>query len=131
MITGYNGIARKISDRGYDDDEVIEFLMTLSAINGIRTTSDDDTVTFSIALNDNTCPLFTLSPPWYSLVMSINDLTLFFEENGVPPFYANTIYKDLSCIIHGLRIPFDTALLNRDNIILAVYRLMHLIKYND
>ena len=131
MITGYNGIAMQIAENGYDDDEVIELLMSLSAINGITTESTEDSVTYSVTVNGKSCPLFVLTAPWYSFSLHVKELTLFFEENDIPPFYADTIFRDLCDIMHGTRIPFETALTNKDEIILAVYRLMHLIKYDD
>ena len=132
MITGDNGIARKIINLGYDEDEVIELLMTVSSINGIQTITSDDAIIYRLIINDTTsCPMFTVAPPWYSFRVHKEELPVCLEENGLPPFAGEELFKVIDPMLVAGQIPIETALQERDNIVIAVYRLVHQIRYHD
>lgn len=129
ILTEPYGIIYQISRQGYDDDEVTELLCSLDAISGIETELIDNVLTYSISLKRSTCTIFRLPPPYDALVVDFDSLKKSLFESAVFPFEANHFIEDITPYMTGNIIPLNTALDNKDSIVIAVYRLIHTIIY--
>lgn len=129
ILTEPYGIIYQISRQGYDDDEVTELLCSLDAISGIETSLDDNVLSFSIPLKRSTCTLFRLPPPYDAFLVDFDSLKQSLFESAIFPVDARHFIEDISPYITGNTIPLNVALDNKDDIIIAVYRLIHTIFY--
>ena len=108
MITGENGFIRRFADKGgFDQDVLTEYFMTISAIHGVVTQELDDSLVFSVRVDNDLCPFFTFA-----------DSLCFIDTCRLSEFM-----EDISPQNDYLPIPEHTE--DFDSTILAIYRFVH------
>ena len=123
-ITEPYGLAYQISELGYEEDDIIELLCSIDAINGITRTISDNGIQFTIKTKRGTFVLFDIFEPSYDLKLYLDDLTYYVDNSAV-------FLYDISTYLTGSIITLDDALRNQDKLILAVRRLLFTVLYEQ
>ena len=119
MITGENGFIRRFADKGgFDQDVLTEYFMTISAIHGVVTQELDDSLVFSVRVDNDLCPFFTFADSL--CFIDTCRLSEFMEKHNRS---ARTFLADISPQNDYLPIPEHTE--DFDSTILAIYRFVH------
>ncbi len=126
MISGDTGYCRRMSEHGYDEDVLIEYLFTLDAITGIETSETDDAIVFSFRLDNESCPLLVFRES--GCTTNPEGIRKFLSIHGHLPFEAEDFFTDVGEENGIVPIPLESE--DCDPIILAVYRLMRVLNYH-
>lgn len=131
-ITGPYGFAELFAQKSnHDQDETVELLSTIDAINGIESKIYDSVLTFSLIHNQISIPLLSFNLNPCRATVNKSSLEIFAAENGIFPFELDEFKTDIAKFTKHGNIDLDQLYLYRDDFIIALYRLVHLINYHD
>lgn len=112
---------------GFDDDEITEIVMSISAIRGMYPKIEGDTLSYNFILGNDSFALITFSLENPFVTIDTGDLMLFLETHGRFPFEADEFITDTEKYIDGTSVGLEMFVEQPDDFVLAIHRLMFII----
>lgn len=130
MLTGESGFIYNFSRNGHiDEDFLTEFFFALGDVHGISVSESEDTLTYSLTLDNESHPLMIFSSQTCDCRTDQQALSEFLSYHARFPFEADDFFNDVNSDGHFVPMPLTYE--DADKIVLATYRLIHDLNYHD